>query len=84
MELEGKRIGFALTGSFCTYEQVMPVIEQLVKTGAEVTPILSFNAAGTDTRFIKASELKHFLAVTTERRSSTAWWPPNDRSQKAA
>lgn len=65
MDLNKKRIGFAITGSFCTYGQIMPVIKKLVDTGAEVTPILSNNAANHDTRFIKAAELKHFLSVTT-------------------
>jgi dipicolinate synthase subunit B len=65
MELKGKRIGFAMTGSFCTYPQVMPVIEELVTLGADVMPILSYNAAKTDTRFIKSAELKHFLTMTT-------------------
>ena len=65
MELEGKRIGFAITGSFCTFDRIMPVVEQLVAIGAEVTPILSYAAANHDTRFMKATELKHFLCVTT-------------------
>ena len=67
MDLAGKRIGFALTGSFCTYSLVMPVIEDLVKIGAEVTPILSYAAANNDTRFMKAAELKHFLLLTTKK-----------------
>ena len=65
MELTGKRIGFALTGSFCTYKQIMPVITELVVLGADVMPILSYNAANFDTRFMKAAELKHFLTTET-------------------
>ncbi len=65
MELADKRIGFAITGSFCTYAQVMPVIEELVNSGAHVVPILSYNAAVHDTRFIKAEDLKKFLEKTT-------------------
>ena len=65
MELTGKRIGFALTGSFCTYKQIMPVITELVALGADVMPILSYNAANFDTRFMKAAELKHFLTTET-------------------
>ena len=37
--LRGKRIGFGLTGSHCTYEAVFPQIEALVKEGAEVRPV---------------------------------------------
>ena len=68
MDLEGKRVGFAITGSFCTYSSIMPVIEELVKMGADVMPILSYNAAAYDTRFMKAAELKHFLSITTKKR----------------
>lgn len=66
MDLAGKRIGFAVTGSFCTYKQVMPVIEELVGIGADVVPIVSFNAASIDTRFIKAEDFRKFLKETTK------------------
>ena len=65
MELTGKRIGFALTGSFCTYAAVLPAMKSLVENGAEVTPILSYNAANLDTRFMKASDLKLYLTEAT-------------------
>ncbi|MFA5676575.1 MAG: dipicolinate synthase subunit B [Christensenellales bacterium] len=65
MDLDGKRIGFAITGSFCTFTLVMPVIEELVKLGADVTPILSYNAANNDTRFFKVKDFKQFLIETT-------------------
>ena len=45
------KIGFALTGSFCTFANVVPVIETLKNTGADITPIMSDNAYSTDTRF---------------------------------
>lgn len=54
--LAGKRIGFALTGSFCTLAQVMPQLEKLVAAGALVTPIVSEAVANLDTRFGKAAE----------------------------
>ena len=48
-------IGFALCGSFCTYAQVFPVMEQLAKT-YEITPIFSPVSYSTDTRFGPAQE----------------------------
>ena len=45
------RIGFVLTGSFCTFAKVMPVIQALIERGDTVTPILSDNAGTLDTRF---------------------------------
>ena len=41
MTLEGKTIGVALTGSFCTYSKAFPQIEVLVKEGAAVQTIFS-------------------------------------------
>ena len=43
-------IGFAMTGSFCTYSQVFPVLEQLAQLH-HITPILSASAGSTDSRF---------------------------------
>jgi dipicolinate synthase subunit B len=54
MKLENKRIGVALTGSFCTFEKVFVQIENLVKEGANVTTIFSFNSQKIDSRFGKA------------------------------
>ncbi|WP_110112783.1 dipicolinate synthase subunit B [Bacillus sp. CGMCC 1.16541] len=51
MSLKGKRIGFGLTGSHCTYNEVMPEIEKLVNLGAEVLPVVSYTVQSTDTRF---------------------------------
>lgn len=43
-------IGFALCGSFCTYDRVFPVMERLGK-GYELIPIFSQSAYSTDSRF---------------------------------
>ena len=49
-------VGFAMCGSFCTFSKVIPQIENLIKEGAKVQPIMSETSAATDTRFGKASE----------------------------
>jgi dipicolinate synthase subunit B len=56
MNLKGKRIGFGLTGSHCTYDAVYPEIEKLVNSGAEVIPIVTFTVKSTDTRFGKGED----------------------------
>ncbi|MDR4398755.1 dipicolinate synthase subunit B, partial [Bacillus atrophaeus] len=56
MSLKGKRIGFGLTGSHCTYEAVFPQIEALVKEGAEVRSVVTFTVKSTDTRFGEGAE----------------------------
>ena len=48
-------IGFALCGSFCTFDQVFPVMEELAKSH-QVTPIFSFASATIDSRFGTAQE----------------------------
>ncbi len=56
MLLEGKRIGFGLTGSFCTFEKAFKSAEALVTAGAEVYPLMSFNAGSISTRFGRAED----------------------------
>ncbi|MDO5125709.1 MAG: dipicolinate synthase subunit B [Ruminococcus sp.] len=51
MSLSGLKIGFGLCGSFCTFEKAFKSAENLVKAGADVIPIMSFNASGISTRF---------------------------------
>ncbi|KMM38660.1 dipicolinate synthase subunit B [Guptibacillus hwajinpoensis] len=51
MSLKGKHIGFGLTGSHCTYDAVVPQIEELVQSGAKVTPFVSHTVMNTTTRF---------------------------------
>jgi dipicolinate synthase subunit B len=51
MNIKGKRIGFGLTGSHCTYDAVYPEIKKLVDAGAEVRPIVTYTVQNTDTRF---------------------------------
>ncbi|WP_203362354.1 dipicolinate synthase subunit B [Bacillus sp. REN10] len=56
MTLKGKRIGFGITGSHCTYSEIFPQIEQLVQLGAEVVPVVTGTVKGTGTRFGEAGE----------------------------
>ena len=54
--LEGKNIGFCMTGSFCTFKNVIEQLSEFKKTGANIIPIMSFNSYNLDTKFGKASE----------------------------
>jgi dipicolinate synthase subunit B len=56
MSLNGKRIGFGLTGSHCTYDAVFPEIEKLVNAGAEVVPIVTATVKNSTTRFGKGED----------------------------
>lgn len=44
-------IGFAMCGSFCTFSQVIPIMQLLKEEGYHILPILSDTAYHTDTRF---------------------------------
>ena len=50
-KLKGLRIGYALTGSFCTFEKSLRQAERLRELGAELIPVMSENASSADTRF---------------------------------
>ena len=49
--LEGVKIAFALTGSFCTFSATIAQMKKLSDFKAEIIPIMSENAYSTDTRF---------------------------------
>ena len=54
-------IGFAMCGSFCTYDKVFPVMEQLSQH-YDLIPILSETAGCTDSRFGSAAD--HIATIT--------------------
>lgn len=68
MDLNGKRIGFAMTGSFCTFEKVIEELRKLKKTGAEIQPIMSEIVYNTDTRFGKAQDFIWTVEDITGRK----------------
>lgn len=56
MDVKDKKIGFVLTGSYCTFSKTIPKIKELIKRGAEIIPIMSYNAYDLDTKFGKAQD----------------------------
>lgn len=56
MTIRGKNVGFALTGSYCTFDKAFLEIERLTKESANVYPIFSDRSKSTDTRFGKAED----------------------------
>ncbi len=72
MKLEGLNIGLAVTGSFCTFEKLVPEVEKLVGQKANVYPIFSSNAATMDTRFGKAEDwVRRFEEITGNKAIKT-------------
>ncbi len=58
LEVKGKKIGFVLTGSFCTFRKTIPKMKELIEKGAQVIPVMSYNSYNLDTKFGKA---KNFI-----------------------
>ncbi len=51
MLLRGKKVGFAVTGSHCTLESIMPELAKVVNESEQVVPIISPSVRDNDTRF---------------------------------
>lgn len=65
-------IGFAITGSFCTFERAIKQIEHFKSEGANIIPIMSYNAYKTDTRFGNAEEfIKRIESITRNKVIAT-------------
>lgn len=65
MDWNGKTVGYALSGSHCTFEEVMPQIQRFVDAGANVIPIVSNSLITTDTRFGTAEKWRNELTRIT-------------------
>lgn len=59
------KIGYCLTGSFCTFSKAIDEIEKIVNKGHNVTVIMSETAYSTDTRFGKAEDIANTLINIT-------------------
>lgn len=54
MNLKNKRIGFALTGAYGMFENMILQMKELINEGANVLPIMSNNVYKTNSKFGKA------------------------------
>ena len=61
--MEEIRVGFALTGSFCTLEKTMAAMEETAARYPHILPILSETTAETDTRFGRAEAWKERISA---------------------
>ena len=66
-----KRLGLALCGSYCTYEKLFQAAEKLADT-YDLIPIMSENAAETDTRFGTATKhIKRLMLLSGHKVVTT-------------
>ena len=61
------KIGYCLTGSFCTLSRSLAVLRTLSSAGHEIVPIMSENAYYTDTRFALAEEFSKKVEIVCGR-----------------
>ena len=69
MNLSGKTIGFAITGSCCTFAKIKGELMHLMEEDVNVIPIFSFNAYSLDTRFGKADEFVNAIESITKNKA---------------
>ena len=68
MEVKNKKIGFVLTGSFCTFRKTIEKMKELKKLEADIIPIMSYNSYLLDTKFGKAEEfIKEIEEITGKK-----------------
>src|SRR5574344_177506 len=68
MQLENKKVGLAITGSFCNFPKIHNVILKLKAAGADVLPIISFSTKEYDTRFYKKKDFLEMVEKTSENK----------------
>lgn len=62
------RVGFAFTGSFCTFSAVMAALEEVKARFGDVTPIVSEAAGSLDTRFGNAHDWRREMERICDKR----------------
>jgi dipicolinate synthase subunit B len=63
---ENINIGFGITGSFCNFYRIKEIMEDLIKEGANIIPIISENSKNFNTRFFNNKEFIEMLEETTK------------------
>ena len=66
--MANKRIGFAVTGSFCTFEKALAGLEELARLGYDLYPIMSETSYANETRFGKAEDFRRRMEEITVRQ----------------
>lgn len=69
MKLEGKKVGFVITGSFCTFKIVVEQLKKIVEEKAIVIPVMSYNSYNLDTKFGKAKDFIEVIEKITRKRN---------------
>jgi len=72
MTLEGKKIGFGITASFCTVLKILEPLQMLKDAGADIYPVVSDNVSRFSSRFHdRDSFLEKVRHITGKREINT-------------
>lgn len=71
MKLEKIKVGLAVTGSFCTFNNFIGHIKELAAEAESVTPIFSESMSGFDTRFNTGKDRKDIVEAITGNAAIT-------------
>lgn len=61
-------LGFAITGSFCTYQKILKTLETMSKLNYNIIPIFSEKSSTMDTRFQKAKDFVTQVEALTNNK----------------
>lgn len=68
MTLEGKKIGYVFTGSFCTFRKSIEQMKKIKKQKAIIIPVMSYNSYTLDTKFGEAQAFINEIEEITENK----------------
>ena len=60
-----KKIGLCITGSFCTFSNLLKALDDLIGAGYDVIPVFSYNVSNLDTRFYKQADFERLIVEKT-------------------
>ena len=60
--------GLCITGSFCTFKNLLLAIDDLTANGFDITPIFSYNVSSFDTRFFRQADFERLVVEKTGKQ----------------
>ncbi len=82
MDIKGKKIGIALTGSFCTFEKMFQELQKLKDAGADIYPIMSDASQTIESRFGNPDMYIAKIKEITEKEPIFLFLAQNQLAQK--
>ena len=66
------KIGLGVTGSFCTFKNLLVALGQIIDAGHQVMPVFSYVVSSFDTRFFKAKRQNTYTVLDLSAKKSGA------------